>query len=208
MNRFHNRPALSLRKLFQLFCVLVSVFFSLQSTALAAQLDKYLPALKVQEIFQDADRIGTPQGEPPIAPVYKNQGLLGYIYLNSDFTSAVGYSGKPIHILVGIDPKGIIRGIKLVDHKEPIVLIGIPEAKVVAALNSLINSDFNAVASGTAKPPQVEIVSGATVTVLVMGDSVVRSAVGLIRSGRLGNQISANLTARNPLCRSVETGYP
>ncbi|MDR2310530.1 MAG: regulatory protein NosR [Brucellaceae bacterium] len=204
MNRFHDRPALTFRKLFQLLCVLVSVFFSLQSTALAAQLDKYLPALKVQEIFQDADRIGTPQGEPPIAPVYKNQDLLGYIYLNSDFTSAVGYSGKPIHILVGIDPKGIIRGIKLVDHKEPIVLIGIPEAKVVAALNSLINSDFNAVASGTAKPPQVEIVSGATVTVLVLGDSVVRSAVGLIRSGRLGNQISANLTAAQQEIRTVD----
>ena len=67
---------------------------------------------------------------------------LGYVYLNSDFTSAVGYSGKPIHIAVGIDTKGVVRGIKLLDHKEPIVLIGIPQAKVVAALNSLIDSDF------------------------------------------------------------------
>ncbi|MGQ7498531.1 hypothetical protein ACTGXO_12410, partial [Streptococcus suis] len=94
-------------KLILLFCLLLSGFVSLQSTAFAAQLDKYLPVLKVQELFQDADRIGTPQGEPPIAPVYKNQDLLGYIYLNSDFTSSVGYSGKPIHILVGIDTKGI-----------------------------------------------------------------------------------------------------
>src|SRR5690606_11859676 len=36
------------------------------------------------------------------------------------------------------------------------------------------------------RPPQVDIVSGATVTVLVMGDSIVRSAVRLIRSNRLG----------------------
>ena len=42
------------------------------------------------------------------------------------------------------------------------------------------------VATGAERPPQVDIVSGATVTVLVMGDSVVRSAVRLIRSGRLG----------------------
>ncbi|KAB2698261.1 FMN-binding protein, partial [Brucella lupini] len=155
--------------------------------ARAGDLAKYLPVVDPQTLFQGADSIGKPQGEPPIAPVKKGNELLGYAYLSSDFTSTIGYSGKPIHIVVGIDTKGVIRGIKLVDHKEPIVLIGIPEAKVVAALNSLVDSDMSAVAAGQSKPPQVEIVSGATVTVLVMGDSVVRSAVGLVRSGRLGN---------------------
>lgn len=42
------------------------------------------------------------------------------------------------------------------------------------------------VVRGVAPAPQVDIVSGATVTVLVMGDSVVRSATKLIKSGRLG----------------------
>lgn len=175
----------------------------------AGELPKYLPELEVQSIFEGADSVGAPQGEPPIAPVMKGDKLLGYLYLNSDFTSSIGYSGKPIHIVVGIDTKGIIRGIKLVDHKEPIVLIGIPEAKVVAALNSLVNSDLSAVAAGSARPPQVEIVSGATVTVLVMGDSIVRSAVGLIRSGRLGNapiQAAGAAQAReiNPDIREVQ----
>ncbi len=168
------------------FLVLVAALLCWNLPARAAQLEKYLSSLTPLEFFQGADRIGPAEGEPPIAPVFKGSERLGYVYLNTDFTSAVGYSGKPIHIAVGIDSKGVIRGIKLLDHKEPIVLIGIPQAKVVAALNSLINSDFQAVAAGTTKPPQVEIVSGATVTVLVMGDSVVRSAVGLIRSGRLG----------------------
>ncbi len=157
------------------------------SPSYSADLQKYLPTLEATQVFPGADSVGKPAGEPPIAPVTKGGELLGYVYLNSDFTSSIGYSGKPIRILVGIDTKGVIRGIKLVDHKEPIVLIGIPEAKVVAALNSLVNSDLASVSAGKAKPPQVEIVSGATVTVLVMGDSIVRSAVGLIRSGRLGN---------------------
>lgn len=163
--------------------------------ARAGDLAKYLPVVDPQTLFQGADSIGKPQGEPPIAPVKKGNELLGYAYLSSDFTSTIGYSGKPIHIVVGIDTKGVIRGIKLVDHKEPIVLIGIPEAKVVAALNSLVDSDMSAVAAGQNKPPQVEIVSGATVTVLVMGDSIVRSAVGLIRSGRLGNAPVQAVTA-------------
>ncbi|MCL8000126.1 regulatory protein NosR [Brucella sp. 21LCYQ03] len=165
--------------------LLTIIFFTFNANS--ADLQKYLPALEVSQVFPGAESVGQPVGEPPIAPVTKGGELLGYVYLNSDFTSSIGYSGKPIRILVGIDTKGVIRGIKLVDHKEPIVLIGIPEAKVVAALNSLVNSDLAAVSAGKAKPPQVEIVSGATVTVLVMGDSIVRSAVGLIRSGRLGN---------------------
>ncbi|WP_421566444.1 4Fe-4S binding protein [Ochrobactrum sp. EDr1-4] len=182
------------RTLFKRFLnILCSVFISLIALSIftspsnSADLQKYIPTLDVTHVFPGADNVGQPVGEPPIAPVTKGGELLGYVYLNSDFTSSIGYSGKPIRILVGIDTKGVIRGIKLVDHKEPIVLIGIPEAKVVAALNSLVNSDLAAVSAGKAKPPQVEIVSGATVTVLVMGDSIVRSAVGLIRSGRLGN---------------------
>jgi NosR/NirI family nitrous oxide reductase transcriptional regulator len=41
------------------------------------------------------------------------------------------------------------------------------------------------IASGKERAPQPDIVSGATVTVLVMADSVVRSAVRLVRSGRI-----------------------
>ncbi|MBD9454708.1 regulatory protein NosR [Rhizobium sp. RHZ02] len=169
--------------------VLAVAFVGLSSTTpafAAGQLPTFLERVQPSELFEGADRFGDAVGDPPIAPVYRGDVLLGYVYLNSDFTSSVGYSGKPIHIAVGIDPSGIIRGFKLIEHHEPIVLVGIPQAKVVAALNSIIGKDLGRVASGAERPPEVDIVSGATVTVLVMGDSVVRSAVNLIRSKRLG----------------------
>lgn len=165
--------------------VFVFLLGALPATA-ASRLAEFLPKATPSELVPGANRFGPSQGEPPMAPAYRDGELLGYVYLNADATNAVGYSGKPIHMLVGIDPKGTITGIRLVDHKEPIVLIGIPEAKVVAAMNSLIGRDMTAVASGAERPPQVDIISGATVTVLVMADSVVRSAARLIRSGRLG----------------------
>ncbi|MDX1009998.1 regulatory protein NosR [Sinorhizobium medicae] len=152
----------------------------------AGQLSTYLQKVQPQEIFPGATRFGEVTGDPPIAPVFRGDSLLGYAFLNSDVTSSVGYSGKPIHIVVGIDPKGVVRGLKLVDHKEPIVLIGIPEAKVVASVNALIGKDLGRVSAGAERPPQVDIVSGATVTVLVMGDSIVRSALKLIRGNRFG----------------------
>jgi len=163
------------------------LLLSAASPAVAAsRVQEYLPKAQPAEFFPGADRFGPPQGDPPLVPAYQGDRLLGYVYLNSDVTGATGYSGKPINLLVGIDPNGVITGIKLVDHKEPIVLIGIPERRIVAAVNTLVGKDMKPVATGAERPPQVDIVSGATVTVLVMGDSVVRSAVRLIRSGRLG----------------------
>ncbi len=171
-------------------------------------LPTYLQKIQPAELFDGADSFGPPQGEPPIAPVLRGGSILGYAYLNSDFTASTGYSGKPIRIVVGITAGGVVRGIKLVDHKEPIVLIGIPQARVVAALNSIIGKELGRVAAGLDRPPQVDIVSGATVTVLVMGDSVVRSAVKLIRSHRLDNEASAQapVVAENRHVDEAKTG--
>lgn len=178
------RPAAWLRQLLLVLLTLLATVPVVSRAEAASRLAEYLPKVQPADLFPGADRFGEPAGEPPIAPVWQGETLVGYAYLNSDFTSATGYSGKPIHILAGIDPQGVLRGFKLVHHQEPIVLIGIPEEKVVAALDTLIGR----VAAGAERPPQVDIVSGATVTVLVMGDSVVCSAVRLIRSGRLGGR--------------------
>ncbi|MBI5261871.1 MAG: regulatory protein NosR [Bradyrhizobium sp.] len=159
--------------------------FWTRSAAAASELPTFLPKTTPAEFFHDADRFGPPQGDPPVVPVYQADRLRGFVYLNSDFANAIGYSGKPIHILVGIDANGVITAMKLVDHKEPIVLIGIPEARIVASVNNLIGKDMKPVAAGSEHSPQVDIISGATVTVLVMSDSVVRSAVRLIRTGRI-----------------------
>lgn len=182
------------------------VGLSFATTAFAAgQLPTFLEKVQPSELFEGADRFGDAVGDPPIAPVYRRKDLLGYVYLNSDFTSSVGYSGKPIHIAVGIDPSGIIKGFKLLEHHEPIVLVGIPEAKVVAGLNSIIGKDLGKVASGAERPPEVDIVSGATVTVLVMGDSIVRSAVSLIRSSRLsGGQSSSGGVQQLPDVKTLD----
>ncbi|WP_290741441.1 NosR/NirI family protein [Amaricoccus sp.] len=181
-----------------LLCALALALTVAAAPAAAATLQEFLADIPPAELVPGAASFGAPEGEPPLAPVLDAAGArVGWAYLNTDFTTSVGYSGKPIRIVVGIDPAGTVRGIRLVEHHEPIVLIGIPEAEVMAALNDLIGQDLAAVAAGTAKPPQVEIVSGATVTVLVMGDSVVRSAVALIRGGRLGD--GAPLAAGAPV---------
>jgi NosR/NirI family nitrous oxide reductase transcriptional regulator len=187
------------------FVLAICAALSIRAAHAAGDLANYLPKASPASFFPDADRFGPVQGDPPIAPVYKGDQLQGFVYLNSDFANAVGYSGKPIHILVGIDPTGVVKVLKLVDHKEPIVLIGIPEARIVGAVNGLIGKDMKPVARGAEQPPQVDIISGATVTVLVMSDSIVRSASKLIRSGRIGGgDAAAAAAALPPVIKTVD----
>jgi NosR/NirI family nitrous oxide reductase transcriptional regulator len=179
------RQISTIRFLLVFVLVILAACFAADAQA-AGHLSDFVSKAEPAALVPGSNRLGPPQGDPAIMPAYKDDQLLGFVYLNSDFANAIGYSGKPIQFLVGINPKGVLTGLKLVEHKEPIVLLGIPEARILAAVNVLIGADIAGVVRGTTPSPQVDIVSGATVTVLVIGDSIVRSATRLIKSGRLG----------------------
>ena len=110
-----------------------------------------------------------------MAPVLQGDKLLGYAYLNSDFVNTTGYSGRPIHVLVGLGTDARVAGAKLVDHHEPIVLIGIPAERINRFIAGYVGQSVIELASQSSSSPPVDIVSGATVTVMVIGDSIVRS---------------------------------
>ena len=83
--------------------LICATLWAAQAAYAASELATYLPKVAPADMFAGADRFGTPQGDPPIVPVYRGDQLQGFVYLNSDFANAVGYSGKPIQILVAID---------------------------------------------------------------------------------------------------------
>lgn len=147
-----------------------------------ATLNDFLPKVPAAEAVPGADRYGPVRASPPVAPVYKGEQLLGHVYLTTQYVDTTGYSGKPIHILVGLDNDGTIVSARLVAHSEPIVLIGIPEQKVVTYLQAFVGFNPTRAAAAGKGPPHPDIVSGATVTVLVMGESVVRSALRVTRA--------------------------
>ena len=62
-----------------------------------------LAGLKPAEVFAGADSFDAPEGSPPISIARKGGKQVGYIFLNTDIVKNVGYSGKPIHLLIGID---------------------------------------------------------------------------------------------------------
>lgn len=140
-----------------------------------AKLGQFLGKVQPGDLLPGADRFGPARSDVPVVPAYKGEALLGYAYLNSDFVNTTGYSGRPIHVLVGLKPDGTVAGARLVDHHEPIVLIGIPPAKIAAFIDGYVGQNVLTLASQSAANPPVDIVSGATVTVMVIGDSIIRS---------------------------------
>lgn len=170
----------------------------------ADDLSIFLADVPADAIFPDADSYGSRHEDAPIMTVMKGDETLGYVFLNTDFVGAIGYSGKPMYILIGLKADGRIAGAKLVKHSEPIVLAGIPEEKIEAFIAGYIGTDILTMAQEKAgEPPPVDIVSGATVTVMVMDDSIKRASVRAARILGLGG-LSAQAIAAGPK-RSVDT---
>ncbi|WP_323012535.1 4Fe-4S binding protein [Castellaniella sp.] len=163
---------------------------------LGAFLEKTNPA----EIFPGADRIGPPEGKPVVARAYAGNQQLGYVYLTTDIVNTRGYSSKPIDTLVGLSLDGEIVGAKLVEHHEPIVLIGIPEAKVTHFIQGYVGKNYVKDPPKPGSPPPVDIISGATVTLMVVGDSITRSVLAVARDygiGRSGTAQTAPVEQRS-----------
>jgi NosR/NirI family nitrous oxide reductase transcriptional regulator len=152
----------------------------------ASVLQEYLPTQTASEIVPDAQGFGPIRSDIAVAPVLKGGETIGWAFITSDFVGTTGYSGKPIHSLVAVDLNAKIIGVKLIKHSEPIVLIGIPEAKVKALVAGYSGLDLVAEAKSGGSSHEVDIISGATVTVMVIDDSIIRSSLKVARALGLG----------------------
>jgi NosR/NirI family transcriptional regulator, nitrous oxide reductase regulator len=149
-------------------------------------LPQFLDKVPAGTLVAGADAYGPVQTDPPVAPVLQGGKTVGHAFITSDFVSTTGYSGKPIHTLVAVDKDAHVIGVRLVKHSEPIVLIGIPEAKMVKLVEGYIGLDLVAEAKSGGTTHEVDIISGATVTVMVIDDNIVRAGLKVARALGLG----------------------
>lgn len=186
--------------------IIASVLIVVASAASAQthQLGDFLSDIAPQEIFPGAERYGPVEGTPPAAPVLKGSEVIGYVWLNADVVNATGYSGKPIYVVVAMDLSGRIVGARLVKHHEPIVLIGIPEAKISNFVQGYVGLEVLKASSAARTEPPVDIVSGATVSVLVIGDTITRSAKVIAQSRGIGGLTPAAATAAGGPAKVVD----
>lgn len=160
-------------------------------------LSKLLPDLNAAELVEGADGFGSIHPDIPVVQVLQGTERIGWAYITSDFVSTTGYSGKPIHTMVAIDDAAQVIGVQLVKHSEPIVLIGIPDAKVKALVAGYRGLDLVAEAESGGTAHQLDIISGATVTIMVIDDSIVRAGLKVARRLGLG-ELAAEVAGTGP----------
>lgn len=98
---------------------------------------------------------------------YRDNNLVGYVGISKDWTkNLVGYSGKHMETLVGMDKTGTITGAKLVFHSEPIVLIGLKEENLENFLKQYVGKSIRDSLAVGGKV-SIDALTGATVTAIV-----------------------------------------
>ena len=129
---------------------------------------------QVREGFPTAERLEAADSQWPVSRVLASDDeLLGYAFESVDVAPIPAYSGKPVNVLVGIGLDGQIVQADVLSHSEPIMLVGIPESK----LNSFADEHESAHVNDRLRVgDNLDAISGATVTVIVVSDTIMRSA--------------------------------
>ena len=139
-----------------------------------------------REVMPQASRFSVRKGRPSYVEAFgagpdKAERLLGYVFLSTDVVDIPAYSGKPIVTLIGMDTAGIITGVRILKHSEPILLAGIPESTLLKFIAQYIGQRGDAkleIGRGNAANGAVglDAISGATVTVIAENQVISRSA--------------------------------
>jgi len=132
------------------------------------------------ELFFSEAAVSAPEGDYQVRRITRGDDTLGYAFQTINVVDIPAYSGKPINLQVLLDPQGVIVDAYVLEHHEPILLVGIPIEKLHAftAKYEGIKVDQRVVVghSSDEKAVTIDAVTGATVTVMVVNEIVMRAA--------------------------------
>tara|TARA_R110002051_G_scaffold95821_1_gene165833 strand:- start:7276 stop:9384 length:2109 start_codon:yes stop_codon:yes gene_type:complete len=145
---------------------------------------------QIQALFPKATRIEPKQERPPVYSVYQLDELLGYAFESNDYSNLQGFSGKPIRLLIGMDPQGVLSGVRVVEHHEPVFLHGLGEQALFDFVEQYRQQDISTpivvggrqaeTVDGTSIT-QFDGVSKATVSVVILNETVLIAAMSVAR---------------------------
>ena len=139
-----------------------------------------LDAKTLGAVVPGATAVGAFTGEPPSAPALREGGVIGYVFYSRQVIASTGYSGKPLNVLVGLDPEGRITGARIVEHHEPILAIGVSDDDLSRFIDQHRGLDIrNPVRiERVARPADgvLATVSNASVSAIILSDTIMRSA--------------------------------
>ncbi|ROM70070.1 regulatory protein NosR [Pseudomonas brassicacearum] len=135
---------------------------------------------RIHHVLSTVDSISEPDGPFKVRKLSAAGKVVGYVFQSLDVVDIPAYSGKPINVQVILDPAGVILDAYVLEHHEPILLIGIAEEKLHAfsARYSGIKVNQRVVVGHSSDPDAVTVdaIAGATVTAMVVNEVIMRAA--------------------------------
>ncbi|GAB2800930.1 regulatory protein NosR [Halomonas shantousis] len=135
---------------------------------------------RIEKIFPSVSSVSEPEGEFKIRTIAAGDEVLGYAFQTLDVVDIPAYSGEPINIQVILDTEGVIQDSYVLEHHEPILLVGIPEEELYTfnAKYQGIEADRRVIVGHSSDPSAVTVdaISGATVTAMVVNETIMRAA--------------------------------
>lgn len=135
---------------------------------------------RIHHVLNQTDAISGPDGPFKVRKLSAAGKVVGYVFQSLDVVDIPAYSGKPINVQVILDPAGVILDAYVLEHHEPILLIGIAEEKLHAfsARYSGIKVNQRVVVGHSSDPNAVTVdaIAGATVTAMVVNEVIMRAA--------------------------------
>ena len=134
---------------------------------------------QVQRVFPSASAIVPLDGKAPAYAVRSERGQLGFAFASADLAAISAYSGKPINTLIGLGEDGLIKGVEILHHEEPILVIGVSDSDLVSFVAQFVGKSsrdrIRVGASGRSGYVGIDGISGATITTMVLTSSVNKS---------------------------------
>ena len=199
-----RRAARLLRLVLLLTCIALLGGAPARATVYDAELSAQLlhgedlcAAAPCRDVMPAAQQFSNRKGSPSYVEAYAvdagKQRLVGYVFLSTDVVDIPAYSGKPVVTLIGMDQAGIITGVRVLKHSEPILLAGIPESALLKFIGQYVGKSADAklvIGQGQQDGGAIglDAISGATVTAIAENQVISRSAyeigrqVGIIKS--------------------------
>jgi NosR/NirI family nitrous oxide reductase transcriptional regulator len=143
-----------------------------------------------QAVLPTAESFSERMGRPSYVEGYHTENgkknVVGYVFLSTDIVDIPAYSGKPVVTLIGMDTQGVFTGAKVLKHSEPILLLGIPESKLIDFIQQYVGKyvgDKVEIGKSHVEPGLVNLdaISGATVTVIAQNQVMMRSGLEVAR---------------------------
>jgi len=172
--------------------LLVTVFMLLAITGVSQAMPPVPEAQRTETLqlaFPSATRISEKaaiaKDQAEIKTIYKGDDVIGYAFESNDVVNIPAYSGKPVNVLVAMDILGEIKVARVLAHEEPILLVGIPERHLFDFASQLLGAKVTehivVGQSGKSGVRSIDSLSGATVTVMVVNEVIMRSAKKVAR---------------------------